>query len=112
MPALTFGAVDVKAVRFTRLPDERGAGGLLRTVNGQLRGRANWVKRTWSAELVLVNDSDRNAVLAVLDTDAPFNVSGDLVGSTISCRVERGNVETVRELGGWYYTLAVTLREV
>jgi hypothetical protein len=112
VPALTLGAYTAKATRFTRLPDERGGGPLQRTVNGQLRGRATWVKRAWSAELVLVDDADLAAVLAVLNTDASFTAAGDLIGSSTSVRVERGPVETVRELGGWYYTMAVTLREV
>lgn len=112
MPALVIGGITAKPMTWARLPDEKGGAGKRRTVNGHLRGTPTWVKRAWAADLVAVDDIELADLLAVIDTDANIAISGDLPGATYTCGIERSEVETVRELGGWFYTIPITLRQV
>lgn len=114
MPALQIGTLEVKATDFRILPEERGGGGLRRTVNGQLRGRSDWVKRSWSATLYAEDETELAAIQLRADPDADISVSGDLMGVTVSCRVTiSGEVAAVRDgTGAVYYTVPIALREV
>lgn len=113
MAELIIGGVTVKVAEFRRLPDERGGGGLRRTVNGELRGRSDWVKRAWAADLLALNTTELTTMLAQMDPDVSETVSGDRIGSSITARIEVG--ETVHVRTGTtlaYFTVPVTIREV
>jgi hypothetical protein len=113
MAALIIGGVTVKVANFRRLPAERGGGGLRRTVNGQLRGRSDWVKRAWAADLIALTSSELTTMLAQMDPDVSETVSGDEIGSSVTARVEVGEIEHVRVGGAvGYYAAPVTIREV
>lgn len=115
MSALVIGGVTAKAADFARLPDERGGGGLVRTLSGQLRGRSDWTKRGWSGTLLAEDDTELAALLAVLDPDANVTISGDLIGASVSVRAEvTGDTSYARSVSGGvaYYLVPVALREV
>jgi hypothetical protein len=112
MAALIIGGLTVKPTTFTRLPDERGGGGFQRTVNGELRGRSDWTKRAWAGALLAEDDTELAAIQAQADPDVSETVSGDLIGSSVTCRVLLGDIETIRDRTSWYYSVAFTLREV
>lgn len=111
MAFLTIATVDVKVGAFARLTDERGGGGPRRTINGELRGRSDWVKESWGGTLIALDDTERDAVLAVIDPDAAVSVSGDAIGSSISAVVEiTGEIAYVRTGADWYYEIPVSVR--
>lgn len=111
MAFLVISGVTVKVAEFGRLADERGGGGNRRTINGELRGRSDWVKRQYAATLVALDDAERDAVLAVIDPDNAVVVSGDLL-PTVTANVEiSGDIPTVRTGDDWYFTIPVTIRE-
>lgn len=112
MPALVIGGVTVKATDFRRLPNETGGGGLRRTVNGQLRGRSDWTKRAWAGSLLALDATELANIQAQADPDVSETVSGDAIGSSVTCRVELGDVEYIRDRATWYFSVACTLREV
>lgn len=112
MPFLVLGALTAKATEFRRLADERGGGGLRRTVNGQLRGRSDWVKRGWAGSLLAVDAADLANVLAAANPDTAVLVSGDAIGASVTGRVQvTGDVAYVRERDGWHFVVPVTIRE-
>lgn len=113
MPALTIGSVNVKAVTFARLPDERGGGGMRRTLNGDLRGRSDWTRRAWTADLYVADGTELGTLLNAFDPDEDVNVSGDAIGSTVSARVAiTGEIVYTPDRAGWYYAVPITIREV
>lgn len=113
MPALVIGGVTMKATEFKRLPNERGGGGLRRTLNGDLRGRSDWSKRAWAGSVYAADTTELNAVLAVADPDADVNVSGDAIGATVLSRVAvSGDIPYIRSAGTWYHIIPLSVREV
>jgi hypothetical protein len=113
MPALTLGGVTVKATDLRRLSDERGGGGLRRTVNGDLRGRSDWVRRGWSATLLAENAGEYAAILGAANPDVDTTLGGDMIGTAASVRAHvSGDVQYVRDGLGWYWLIPITAREV
>jgi hypothetical protein len=117
--ALLIAGVQVAVIAFAREPEERGGGGLRRTLNGQLRGRTDWAKRAWSADLVAADAAALAVLLDLTNPDIERAVSGYLLenstwGATVNCRITRGDVVTIRARASAdrYYTLPVTIREV
>lgn len=113
MPALVIGALTVKATEFSRLPDERSGGGLRRTLNGDLRGRSDWMKRAWAGKVYAADTAELAAVLAVANPDADINVSGDAIGATVSSRVVvSGDISFIRSRDTWFHEIPLSIREV
>jgi hypothetical protein len=112
MAALTIGGVTVKVVSFRRLPDETSG---------------SWTKRAWEADLIAVDTTERDNILAQVSAGPLIRtvngqlrgpgtdetVSGDEIGSSITARVQRSEVDHVR-IGTvvGHYALSVTIREV
>lgn len=113
MAALKFGTLTVQVLEMNRLPDERGGGGLRRTLNGQLRARTDWVKRAWVGSLRCADATELAAVLAKANPDADVAVSGTVVGASATARVSvAGDTQYVRTATGWFYRVPVSIREV
>lgn len=115
MAFLNLGPVEVKATTFRRLPDERGGGGLRRSVNGHLRGVSDWVKRGYAGDLLALDDTELAAVLAQANPDLEVTVTGDALPgvASLTARVEvSGDIRYERTGAGWFYHVPVTIREV
>lgn len=113
MPFLVLDGLTVKATEFARLPDERGGGGLKRTVNGQLRGRSDWVKRGWTGVAYAADAAELTALLAKLNPDNSIAASGDALGESVTVRATvRGEIPYTRSAGAWYFVVPLSLREV
>lgn len=81
-------AFKVERSSFRQLPDRRGGGGLRPTVNGQLRGRSDWVKRGWGATLLALDAAELADIQAMADPDVDRTLAGDLFPSSAVCRVQ------------------------
>lgn len=112
MPALVIGGVTVKAANFRRLPDE---------TNG------SWTKSAWAADLIALTSTERDNILAQVSAGplvrtvngqlrgpgTDETVSGDEIGSSVTARIQRGDLSHARvgtTVG--YYTIPVTIRQV
>lgn len=115
MATVVLGSLEVRVALdgLRRLPDERGGGGLRRTVNGQLRGRSDWVKGGWSCVLLAIGDAELAAVRAAANPDVSVQVSGSAFPAPFWARVEiTGDIEHVRTGPGVMYRIPTTIREV
>jgi hypothetical protein len=112
MATLIIGGVTARVTGFQELPSERGGGGLRRTVNGQLRGRSDWVKRAWAGTLLARDSAELAALKAQMDPDVDETISGDAVGSSVTVRVQLGEIDYQKTGSGIVYRMGVTLREV
>jgi hypothetical protein len=112
MAVLVIDGLTVKATEFRALPDERGGGGNRRTINGDLRGRSDWVRRAWAGTVYAADATELAAVKLACDPDAEVAVSGDAIGSSVTVRAAiTGDTPYVRTKDGWYHLVPVSLRE-
>lgn len=111
MANLVIGGVTVLATEFTRAQDE-ASNQPQRTISGQLRGEPDWVKRAWNATAYCADDAAAVTLRAAIPSDAAVTVSGDLIGGSISARVQVTQDEYVPERLTWYRMIGLTIREV
>lgn len=112
MAALLIDAVEVKAAELRRLPDEKGGGGLRRTVNGDLRGRADWTKLAWAGTLYAEDAAELAAILAAADGETDRTVTGDAIPGTVTAKVSvTGDTPYVRSGATWYFMVPISVRQ-
>jgi hypothetical protein len=103
----------LKATEFRRLPDERGGGGLRRTLNVDLRGRSDWTRRAWAGTVYAADGAEVAAILAAANPDNDVNISGTAIGSTVIVRAQvTGDIPYIRSGNTWYFVVPLTVREV
>lgn len=114
MAALVLNGITVQVVagQFRRLPDEVGGAPDRRTVNGALRGDADWRKLGWQLSAFAENDPAAVALRTAVEGPSPIPASGALLGGAFTVRVEVGDDEYVRVRLVWYRVLVLTIREV
>lgn len=105
------GGVTVKILRSRRVENEKN-GGPQRTLSGTLRGGPTWSKRAWEWEVYAADDSEAGVIRAATSETAAVSCSGDIMGGTVSCRVEVTDEEWVRRDVSHYRVISLSLREV
>lgn len=113
MPLVQIGSTVLKLTDFNDLPDEVG-GKKQRTLSGSLRGDILWVARQWSGTAVITTSTaDYMALRALADGKTSRTCTGDAFpGSSTACIVECGQVTYVHKPGAWYYSVALTFKQV
>lgn len=112
MPYLQLGTTPIRLEGFRELPPVRGGAGLRRTINGQLRGVADWTKREFEGRAVARNQTEYTALRAAANPDVQIQMTGDYL-DTLTVRVEiAGPIEHDRTGGGVVYRVPVMMREV
>ena len=112
MAFLTVASVDYKVADFRRLPDERGGGGLRRTVNGHLRADVTWTARQWEAEVVCTTDLEASGVYSAADIQTDVLLSGTGTGAvTVRAEVVADEYRILGDSGDYWRVLTLRLRE-
>lgn len=112
MAFLTIAGVDYKVSGFRRLPDERGGGGLRRSVNGSLRAGVNWTARNWEAEVVCQSDAEANALYAAADIQSDVLLLGTGTGSvTTRLEITDDEYQILSDSGNYWRMIPLRIRE-